>query len=380
MGALVLDKTAVLLRAAHAWGRFGYLMLSVAAMVAAWLVLAALASPFLQIGQTADANDSLRVVNARNKNTPLPLKYAERLATVDGVASVHYADLQMLLCGDSTVTVNAVGGTTTDAASFKQAGYTANAVKRWQADPIGVLVSRSAAQQCGWQVGQGVDPLDVQGQPIPIRIIAIADVDDDDSSVIAHYDYINQQHSLVAGAGRVLSFSVQAQNPKNNQSVAERIDATFAHDDPPLTAYPDTAREDARSRFGKVQYLVVLVMGAIFLSCALVLSSVMTFAAIERRPQLGVLRVLGFPRRWLAFAFVLEVMAILAVGALMGIALGELALHYLPAWLQGSVLRVSPAVWAYQLLPVGLVVLALITLVRPCLVALRAHPLDCRGD
>lgn len=61
----------------------------------------------------------MRLVNARNKNTPLPLKYADRIAAVAGVAAVRYVDLQMLLCGDSTVTVSAVGGPK-DAAAYKR--------------------------------------------------------------------------------------------------------------------------------------------------------------------------------------------------------------------------------------------------------------------
>lgn len=359
------------------WARLVYLVMTVAAMIAGWLVLAALASPFLQIGQSTEADDSLRVVNARNKNTPLPLKYADRIASVAGVATVRYVDLQMVLCGDATVTVSAVGGPV-DAAAYKRAGHDLASVARWQADPIGILVSHSAAKMCGWQVGQGIEPLDVRGQPLPFHVSGIATVEDDDPGVQAHYDYVNRQHSLVAGTGYVLAYTVEAKEPQDNQNVAARIDAEFVHDDPPVTAYPDTAREDARSRFGKVQYLVALVMGAIFLSCTLVLASVMAFAAEERRPQLGVLRALGFSRRLLASSFALEVFGIIFSGALAGILLGELALHYLPSWLQGSFLRVMPAPWAYRLLPLWLGVLALITLVRPCLVALHAHPLDCR--
>lgn len=93
---------------------------------------------------------------------------------------------------------------------------------------------------------------------------------------------------------------------------------------------------------------------------------VMAFAAEERRSQLGVLRVLGFCRG-AGIQFVLEVLGIILSGALAGIALGELALHYLPVWLQGSFLRVMPAPWAYQLLPLWLGVLALITFLQAVL-------------
>lgn len=40
------------------WARLVYLVMTVAAMIAGWLVLAALASPFLQIGQSAEVDDN----------------------------------------------------------------------------------------------------------------------------------------------------------------------------------------------------------------------------------------------------------------------------------------------------------------------------------
>lgn len=369
-------KVALLLGRSGRRGRTGYLLLTVAVMVGAWLLLAALASPFLRAGGDS-GSDSLVVNNARNKSTPLPVKYADRIAAIPGVAAVNYTDLQMLVCAGSTVTVNAVGGPI-DANELTKDGHDGQAVARWRDDPIGLLVSQSAADACGWQVGQGIEPLDVRGQSLRFHVSGIASVKDDDPRAKAHYDYVNRQHSLVAGEGRVLLFSVEALDPGDNHALAARIDAEFAQDDPPVTAYPDTAREDARARFGRVQYLVAMVMGALFLSCVLVLASVMAFAAVERRPQLGILRVLGFPRRVLVLGFVLEVIGIVVAGALLGIAFGEIALHYLPGWLQGSFLRVAPAPWAYRLLPLWLGVLALVTLVQPCLVALRAHPLDCR--
>lgn len=369
-------QASLLLTRASNPARLGYLLLTVAVTVAGWFSLAALASPFLAVKKNADV-DAIRVDNARNARTPLPIRYAARIAAIPGVASVSYEDLQMVLCGSSTVTVNALGWVKTDDAA-RLTGFDHNATQRWLKDSWGLLVSQSAARTCGWHVGQGIEPSDIKGQPIPFHVIGVSAAKDSDPSALAHYDYINNLHPLIAGRGNVMMYFVDAKEPAENQALAARIEAEFVHDDPPVTAYPDTAREDARARFGKVQYLVALVMGALFLLCLLVLASVMAHTAVERRDKLGMLRVLGFPRRVLAASYVLEVLGIVVIGAALGIALGQVVLHYLPGLLKGQLLRVAPAPWAWTLLPVWLALLAALSLLQPCFLAARSRPLDCQ--
>jgi len=374
-------QTSLLLARGDPLARVAYLLLTVAVTVAAWFALAAIASPFITV-KGSGTSDSIRVENARNQRTPLPLKYATRIEALPGVASISYLDLQLVLCGADTVTVNASGGS---AIAKADSGYfddefDAATIRRWREDPLGLLVNRAAAEKCGWRVGQGIEPMDLRGQPMPLHISGVGLDKSDNLGATAHYDYINNEHSIVAGKGNVMMFHVDARDPTDNQALAARIEAEFAHDDPPVTAYPDTVREDARSRMGKVQYLVALVMGALFLSCLLVLASVMAHAATERRAKLGMLRVLGFPRRVLAGGYVLEVLGIVAIGAVLGMALGQVVLHFLPGLLKGQLLRVAPAPWAWTLLPVWLVLLTVLSLLQPCLLAWRSRPLDCRED
>lgn len=369
-------QVSLLLTRASNPARLAYLLLTVAVTVAGWFSLAALASPFLTVKKNADA-DTIRVDNARNSRTPLPVKYAARIAAIPGVASVSYEDLQMVLCGSNTVTINALGWVKADDVAHLT-GFDHKVSARWMKDSWGLLVSQSAAKMCGWHVGQGIEPSDIKGQPIPFHVIGVASAKDADPTALAHYDYINNLHPLIAGRGNVLMYFVDAEQSADNQTLAARIEAEFVHDDPPVTAYPDTAREDARSRLGKVQYLVALVMGALFLLCLLVLASVMAHTAVERRDKLGMLRVLGFPRRVLAASYVLEVLGIVAIGAALGIGLGQAVLHYLPGLLKGQLLRVAPAPWAWFLLPVWLALLAALSLLQPCLLAIRSRPLDCQ--
>ncbi len=143
-----------------------------------------------------------------------------------------------------------MGGSTVakaDIAYFENE-FDAAALERWQKDPLGLLVSRAAAAKCGWQLGQGIEPMSIVGKPMPLHISGIGLVESDGLSATAHFDYINEEHSMVAKPGNVMMMHVDATDPSQNQALAARIEAAFAHDDPPVTAYPDTVREDARSR------------------------------------------------------------------------------------------------------------------------------------
>jgi putative ABC transport system permease protein len=357
--------------------RVAYLVLTVAVAVAAWLVLAAMASPFLRVA-SSDGSDRLQVSNARNRSTPLPLEYAERISRLQGVKESTWLDLQMLSCGNDTVTVSAVGGSGVNSLPDLRK-VDAAVMRRWHDDPLGVLVTSATALACGWHIGQGIEPLDVKGQPLAFHIIDILDTNTDALTAIAHYEYVNRTRSVFAGVGRVLRFHVTAHDPGNNQALAESIDAAFSGDNPRVVAYPDTAKEDARSRFGKVQYLLMLVMGAVILSCLLVTVSVMLHATAQRRQQMGLMRALGFSRKVLAFAFVLEVLGIIASGAALGILAGRAVVQHLPQWLEGQFLQIVQAPWAWHLLPVWLAILTVVTLLYPCLAAWRAHPLDSRA-
>lgn len=357
--------------------RLAYLSATVAVAVAAWLVLAAMASPFLQVAGSTEA-DRLQISNARNRSTPLPLGYAERISRLPGVKEATWLDLQMLACGNDMVTVSAVGGNGVDNLPDLR-GVNAAAMRRWHDDPLGLLVTPAAARTCGWRIGQGIEPLDVKGQPLAFHVVGMLDARTDALTAIAHYAYVNRTRSAFAGVDRVLRFHVTAHDPDENQALAARIDAEFSGDNPRVVAYPDTAREDARSRFGKVQYLLMLVMAAVILSCLLVTVSVMLHAATQKRQQMGLMRALGFSRSVLAFAFALEVIGIIISGATLGIVAGHWVMQRLPEWLEDQFLHVAQPPWAWHFLPAWLAALAMVTLIYPFLAAWRANPLDSRG-
>ncbi len=358
--------------------RSAYLGLMLSVTIAAWLFLAAMASAFLTPDGAQSTDSGVRVANARSAQKMLPLRYADRLSAIPGVRDITYLDLSMIECPDgTTVTINALGGNGSERSAHED-GYSDSDIARWKSDPLGVLIGAGTARHCGWKTGMGVSPPDAFNQrqvPMHVAGIATGNSNDDDTSAIAHFEYINRS-SHFAGRDQVIRFTVTAHDAKAQEALAARIEAEFAHDDPPVTAYPDTVSENARARFGRVQCLLALVMGALFLCCTLAVASVMAHAAAERRPQLAVLRVLGFPRRTLLLGFALELATVITVGVLFGTLIGWIALSYMPAALRDLFGMLHFAPWAWRLMPLGLGALFVIALVAPFVVSMRVRPTD----
>lgn len=359
--------------------RIAYLGITLAATVAAWLILATMANAFLPADSAQATDAGVEVANARSAQQMLPLRYAQRIAALAGVRDLVWLDLTLVSCADgSTITINAIDGSGSTRAA-RADGFAAEDVARWQGDPLGVLVDADVARDCGWQLGMGVSPLDtLSQQPLPLHVSGIAAPAGEGAksgTALAHHAYINR-NSRIAGKAHVIRFNVSAQDANAQEALAARIEAEFAHDDPPVTAYPDTVADNARARFGKVQSLLMLVAVALFIGCALALASVMAHAVAQRRPQLALLRVLGFPRRALLLGFALELTVVVLIGALLGTFTGRLALGFMPDTLRVMFNLSQPANWAWRPLSLAMLGLLAIALVAPTLITLRVRPTD----
>ncbi len=357
--------------------RCAYLVVTLAVTAASWLLLATLASPFLFDPTLSD--NGIIVRNARSPQQPLPMRYASRIEALSDTRDVVYMALKFVSCPDgSMITLNAIGGSGT-LRELRKSGFSIEDAEHWQRDPLGVLLDEETATQCKWSAGTGVSPLDeISRQPLPLHVTAIAaNVDSPDAATMAHYDYINRNSSM-AGTDRVNKIHVEAAHRDRQEALAARIETEFAHDDPPVSAYPDTESDNVRDRFGNVQYLLGMVMCALLLCCILVLISVWAHATTERRTQLALLRVLGFSRSALLAGFAIECLAILLTGMLVGAILGLTAIRSLPDSLHAVFVALRPPAWVWWLMPVLLCVVSMAALSLPAAIIARIRPADCR--
>ena len=357
--------------------RCAYLVVTLAVTAASWLLLATMASPFLFDPSPSD--NGIVVRNARSPQQPLPMRYASRIEALSDTGDVVYMALKFVSCPDaSMITLNAIGGSGT-MRELRKSGFPLEAIERWQNDPLGVLLDEETATRCQWKVGTGISPLDeISRQPLPLHITATAaNTDSTDAAATAHYEYINRNSSM-AGADRVNKIYVQAAHRDRQEALAAQIESEFAHDDPPVSAYPDTESDNVRDRFSNVQYLLGVVMCALLLCCILVLVSVLAHATTERRSQLALLLVLGFPRSILLAGFAIECLILLLTGMLLGALLGLTAIGSLPDSLHVIFVASRPPTWVWWLMPVLLCAVSMVALLFPTAIIARIRPVDCR--
>jgi hypothetical protein len=365
-------------------GQAAYLILTLAVTTATWLILAALGAPYM--GGTGSEGFGMIIRNGSQNSGSLPLHYARRIEAIRGARDVFWYGLQPVNCTTATmVTLNALGGPGTDGRLAKKQKIPAATIQRWNADPQGALISDEAASKCGWQVGQGVDPPSValtsSGDTMSSKHVALHIIGTFPGSYplgIVHYDYINRAAPGLQGKDNVVTFFASASNPRDDEALAARIEAAFAHDFPSVNVSTNATEQNAWSRFGKVQLLVAFVMAAILLCAASVLVSVLAHAAAQRKSRFALLQVLGFRRATLFGAFMLELLVTVLLGALLGIGLARLVAHELASTFFGSLSNGVPA-WAWWGLPAWLAILVAAALAWPAGLIARVRPADYRA-
>jgi predicted lysophospholipase L1 biosynthesis ABC-type transport system permease subunit len=196
---------------------------------------------------------------------------------------------------------------------------------------------------------------------------------------LVHYDYINRAAPGLQGKDKVVTFFASAADPRDDEALAARIEAAFAHDFPAVNATTNATEQDAWARFGKVQQLLAFVMAAILLCAASVLVSVLAHAAAQRRSRFALLQVLGFQRLALFGAFALELLVTSVLGALLGVELEKLLAEFAPSaigFLSGGV---HVPAWAWWGLPAWLAVLVAVALAWPAGSIAKVRPADYRA-
>jgi ABC-type lipoprotein release transport system permease subunit len=181
------------------------------------------------------------------------------------------------------------------------------------------------------------------------------------------------------GKDKVVTYFASAADPRDDEALAARIEAAFAHDFPSVNATTNATEQNAWARFGKVQQLLAFVMAAILLCAASVLVSVLAHAAAQRKSRFALLQVLGFRRATLFGAFTLELLAIGAGGALLGVGLEKLLAKFAPTaigFLSGGV---HVPAWAWWGLPVWLAILIAGALAWPAGLIAKLRPADYRA-
>jgi putative ABC transport system permease protein len=332
-------------------------------------------------GEDRAPADRLVVVNKVNFTQPLPVAYYNRVRSVPGVRQAthsnwfggYYQDPKNFL---AVIAVEPATLLDVYASDYDLAPAARQAFIRTR---TGAIIGEAMARKWGWKAG---DRVPVSGNIFSQKngshtwefdIVGIfkgrtpqvgTDV------MFFQYDYFDGTRSF--GKDTIGWIVLQTETPADNDRVAKAIDAMFVN----ATAETSTDSEKALNKafaaqFGNIALIVILVVGAAFVTILMIVGNTMALAIRERTREIGVLKTLGFTGGRILRLVLGESILLALLGGLPGLALAALAM----VWLQPGVSNLLPG---FALTPgiiaeavVLMLALGLITGIIPALGAMR---------
>jgi len=361
-----------------------YLAATLAALILAWIVFSAFASPSL-LSNSKAIKSELGLFNGRAQNTPFPAHYIPRIQQMPGVDDIRWFTMAAFFCADgsgTTVTVTARDGDHDD--EFRAHGVSETDLEIWHNTENGVLVGAETAKKCGLTQGTTIAPNNIFGNgELPLHVVAVLPKQGgfNDFGVNAHYYYINRFLDGNIGStfrDAVVRAIINVKNPVDINKIAQTIEQTFQFSDPPLEV---TVLGDSNSllgRYGQVQALLLLIVGAMALCVLLVFVAITTHLIAQRRASMAILQTLGFSRRIQFFGLLLEFASILIIGTALGVTSGYGVLALLTPWAADTLLSgaMHPIDGAILILFPALLLLLASTLIWPAMQMAKLKPVD----
>lgn len=251
-----------------------------------------------------DGTSSTRLItrNAISLTFPLPLNYAERLKTVEGVTGISWS--------------NWFGGIYITERNFfpqfavEPASYLAlypeyvlkdEEKKAFILDRQGAIVGRKLANQYGWKIG---DQIPLRGTIFPgtwtFTLRGIwdgVDAKTDESQFLFHWQFLAEsvRKRSAKGADYVGVYVVRINEPNNAPLISERIDAQFKN------SLAETLTETEKAfqlGFVSMSEAILVAINAVSFVIVIIIMAVMantmTMTARERLAEYATLKALGF--------------------------------------------------------------------------------------
>lgn len=333
--------------------------------------------------ETGSKANRMVVNNKINFTESMPIAYVSRVARIPGVVDVTWQNWFGAYYQDQAK--SRFFGFAVDPESFlrvnaDQVIMPEDQKKAFLADPQGAIVGKSLAEQYGWKLGQIVpikSNIYVRKDGAPAWNMHIAgiftgkDPKAPQPAIYFHWTYLNEGATF--GQDQAGQISILTSSPALNDKVATSIDAAFANS-PAETATIDekTFARSFLAQAGDINFIITSVVGAAFAAILIIVGNTMVTAIRERTREIGVMKTLGFSGPRVLRMVLGESLLVSLIGAVLGFAVGALALTGLgSSGFVGGRLEMQPIV---AVLALGLaILLGLVTGLAPALSALRMN-------
>lgn len=276
------------------------------------------------------AGDTTLIVFRENRFCPatsrLPEHYGQRIARIEGVASVVPQQITVNNCGAS-LDVITYRGISRDHLQTLSANWEVidGSLDDWHTRSDAAVLGERLAQRRGFNVG---DSFDAAG--VTVNVAAIIRSNEPQDQNVAYVDLqFLQQSAAQASLGVVTQFAVRVTDPAMLEDVSARIDEEFRHDTEPTQTSPEKAfvaqaGADVVNLVGFTHYLG---WGCLIAVLALIANAIV-LSVQDRIREHAVLQTLGYRSGLIAQLIITEGLALGFIGGVIGTIGAGLLVHY----------------------------------------------------
>ncbi len=335
-------------------------------------------------GADAASDKRLIVRSSISLIFPLPLSYAEKLRTIDGVTQVGKMNWFNGIYIDER---NFFAQFAVDADNhfnlYPEFVVPTEQLREFQHDRRGAIVGRKLANRFGWKIG---DVVPIKGTIYPgnwefvVRgIYSGRHANTDESQFIFRWDYLNErvQQRYPSRGNQVGIYLLQIRDGRDAAAISRQVDAEFKN------SLAETLTETEKAfnlgfiaMTGAIVSAIEIVSFVVIVIIMAVMANTMAMAARERTVEYAMLKALGFAPAIIGGLVCAESLLLALIGGTLGILATQPA-----AWLVGSqldnifpVFNVAPETLWLQMGAAG--VIGISAAIAPAIRAMRIRIVD----
>ncbi|MBR1222520.1 ABC transporter permease [Bradyrhizobium sp. U87765 SZCCT0131] len=358
-------------------------ILMIVSILVAFMIFGVLAGFYRAFtsGEDRAAADRMITVNKINFTQPMPIAYVNRVRAVEGVRQVTYANWFGGYYQDpkNFLIAMAVDPLTYFDVYSRDLDIAPDALQAFARERTAAVVGEKLAQKWGWKVGDRI-PIGSNifsqksgGTSWDVTIAGIVKGKSeaiDTNFLLLQFAYFDETRSF--GKDTVGWIVLQTRSPADNDRVAKAIDAMFANSSAETSTDTEKAFGKAfAAQFGNIALIVVLVVGAAFVTILMIVGNTMALTIRERTREIGVFKTLGFSGARILRMVLGESILLALLGGIPGLVIAALVTMALRTSLANVApsFAVSPDI---ALMGIGLMIaLGVITGIIPALNAMR---------
>jgi putative ABC transport system permease protein len=305
-------------------------VLTMASVVVAFFLFGTLRSVITTLDSAAAVGSEARLVtsNASGITFVLPEAHANRLAAVEGVKSVSWANwfggyyqdpqdffAQFAIKADTYLPM------------YPEIQITAGDVDAFMRERTAAIVGVGLLERYGWQVGQTIT---LKGTflpgdwPFTIRAAYTpSNPSYGDENMFFHYEYMYERSNGEISPGW---FVLELDRPDRAAEIAAAIDTQFKNSTAPTKTETERAFQSGFiTMWGNIGFLVRAIGTAVFFAILFVAANTMMMAVRERTGEIAVLKTVGFGDGTLFGLVIAESILIAVAGGALGLLLARVA-------------------------------------------------------